>query len=1258
MVSFTVSACFCPCVFAEDYSMSITTSGAIDIVSSPGVTAIKSSDIHITTTCRSGYNLTLATSALDNNLYLNGDKINNTENAHFSPSDGITALINAPNTWGYSLSPITPTSDSVFLPVSPDFLNPSIIKTAEETASDQDIDDNFAIYYAAHPSTNLVSGTYMMVPEDDSVSPVVNGGLAYYLTASPNCNTNLDITFNKNLDGEGGETGEAVNNFPDSTDNIKDLVNHTLILSTKHPTRDGYIFKEWNTETDGSGKYYQPGDIIPMNTDGLTDSVTLYAVWVADCPSGYICYDGNHADAGVMPNQQAQGGSTVRLTSTNFSRSGYGFTGWNTAPDGTGTQYGPQQNFSMPSTGGVNLFATWIKESGTFQAWSGASAMDIGEVKALRDIRDNEVYAVAKLADGNVWMIENLRIVPSAASFSLINTNNPTQDFLQAASGSSSSDNQCSSDDSICIDQIFYYANNIDRSLNQSPTGNTTTNAWYSYGVMYNWYTATAGNGTYDFDSASGPNEDGTVAGDICPAGWHLPTGISSGEYNNLTTILGGVGAAGANALRAYPNNFIFSADFNPSKGIPDARGSQGRIWSSTVTNDNAKSYRMGYNATTVTPTGNWNKWDNFAVRCIYQGGNIPYVDVNINFEGHGITSVTFYNETYGTVTATPNHPVAHIIADTSYIITAATSVGYELKNWGTTMNGTLSNATTNPTTYTVTDEATLTVIGKTTPVFNTTVELPTNVLSVSFTHPDYPTQTVNTSGDVVSLRRDIPYTITASFMDGYTINNWIAGPDSALESASSNPTTFTVMDNTTLTLTSKEATLSTYTLHYDAGEGTGAPVDDVETSYHDYYEFTIDEAIPFLFGYSFLGWSEASDASTVTYVYDAINGTFTPNTIAVTNSDPESDATTKTLYAVYQEDICPSNQICYYGNGASSGVMNNQEASSNTATTLIPSNYAKTGYGFAGWLAAPTSSATPETIYGPNATITTSDLSSSGMKLYAKWIKSTGNMQTWSGCNDMSINNVIALTDIRDNETYAIAKLADGQCWMIENMRLVPSTASITNVNTNSPINGFAEAAAASSTSDNLCGIDSDPDCNNQLQYNTNNLNRSLTQSYNTTGRKVAWYSYGVYYNWYTATAGNGTTATAANDTITGDLCPAGWHLPTGNNGEYVAMNAAVNTGSGDAKLRDYPNNFIWSGDYNKNSRTNGGINGRYWTSTSFSESSAYRFGFQPDKMTVNGSYMKWDAFAIRCMFSNNPDTINNEPDASPTTNSPYPSG
>jgi uncharacterized repeat protein (TIGR02543 family) len=47
-------------------------------------------------------------------------------------------------------------------------------------------------------------------------------------------------------------------------------------ISADIPGRDGYVFKEWNTEKDGSGKDYQPGDSVD-----LTEDLTLYAQWEA-----------------------------------------------------------------------------------------------------------------------------------------------------------------------------------------------------------------------------------------------------------------------------------------------------------------------------------------------------------------------------------------------------------------------------------------------------------------------------------------------------------------------------------------------------------------------------------------------------------------------------------------------------------------------------------------------------------------------------------------------------------------------------------------------------------------------------------------------------------------------------------------------------------------------------------------------------------------------------------------------------------------
>ena len=1218
-------SCFFASPVSATYTASLTTSDSITLNASyvgNGVDTHNES-INVTTNCTAGYNLTISTTS-DSTLYLDGDSSNNTTTiSPINNSYALSDLTHNANTWGYSLNG---NSDTVgaFNSLS---TTPSSIKTTAETASESAIDDKFSIYYGTAINSQLTSGSYRMSN---------NGAISYYLTISPTCADSTVVTFNENLDGQGSEgTDSTIANFPTSSDNTTDTTNNTITLSNKRPTRTGYIFKEWNTEADGTGDYYYVGETVPMGQDGLSGFATLYAIWVANCPADTICYNDNHADGGTMTDQSATSNTNNTLIASNFDRSGYGFAGWNTEADSTGTNYGPNQTINPGnlSTTGLTLFAHWLKPSGTLQAWADTSSMNTGDVIALKDNRDDEVYAVAKLADGNIWTVENLRLNPGTANISASNTNNPTATFIADAPSTTSTTTQCSSNGVACDDQIYFYAGNMSRSATQSPTGNTSANAWYSYGIMYNWYTATAGHGSYNSTTTSGPNSDGTMAGDICPAGWHLPTGGSSGEYNTFTTAIGGTGGTGATNIRKYPNNFIFSGDYNPQNNYPDGRGQQGRLWQATASS-NSNAYRMGYNTNSITPVNTYNKWDNFSVRCIYQGGNVPFSNVTVNFAGTGITSVTFESSSHPTATATPSSPTVEIAENATYTITATTSSGYELSNWATTSTGTLGSTSANPTSFTITDETTLTATGATIPTYEVTVNLGQHVSSVSIANASYPTQTVinqdtTTAGTgTVTLRRGVEYILSSSYETGYNIDTWTTTTNGTLGSTTSANTTYTVTGTATLSLTAQEAEELTYTLVYNAGSGTDAPDSEEVTSYDASYDFTITNSAPIYYGYTFTGWTETNGGSTVDYT--------SGDTITVTSTGA---ATTKTLYAVYTANSCPSGKICYYDNGADvngggRGTMSNQSASSNSSANLIPSNYSKSGYGFAGW--ATDANATP---YGPNATITTPDISSTGLALYAKWVKSTGNLQSWNSCNTLTQNSVIALTDTRDNNVYAVAKLADGNCWTIESLRLVPNTATITSQNTHNPANGFAAEAAISSSSNALCNTDGDSSCINQLQYNTNSLNRSLTQSYNSTGNSVAWYSYGVYYNWYTATAGNGTFSTSANTNANGDLCPKNWHLPTStSSGEWAGLNTAVNGGvsNADAGLRTYPVNLIWSGDYNGSSRTSGYSNGRYWSSTGLDANNAYRMGHQESGSkgsTPSGNYRKWDGFAIRCV-------------------------
>jgi len=82
------------------------------------------------------------------------------------------------------------------------------------------------------------------------------------------------------------------------------------------------------------------GAKIPLNTTAGTYSNTFNIMVVANlepCPADNICYYGNEDDGtGTMENQPASSNSDITLIASNYSRSGYGFAGWNTAIDGSG----------------------------------------------------------------------------------------------------------------------------------------------------------------------------------------------------------------------------------------------------------------------------------------------------------------------------------------------------------------------------------------------------------------------------------------------------------------------------------------------------------------------------------------------------------------------------------------------------------------------------------------------------------------------------------------------------------------------------------------------------------------------------------------------------------------------------------------------------------------------------------------------------------------------------------------------------------
>jgi uncharacterized repeat protein (TIGR02543 family) len=119
------------------------------------------------------------------------------------------------------------------------------------------------------------------------------------------------------------------------------------------PVRKGYAFGGWFTDKEGQGSEVQ----LDSRVDG---ELKVFARWIKSYEDGdqpLIIFDGNGDDDHF--HQEVFAGPSppwLALLSTP-SRSGYTFEGWNSQPDGSGTDLSPDQVVSEPAT----YYARWSK---------------------------------------------------------------------------------------------------------------------------------------------------------------------------------------------------------------------------------------------------------------------------------------------------------------------------------------------------------------------------------------------------------------------------------------------------------------------------------------------------------------------------------------------------------------------------------------------------------------------------------------------------------------------------------------------------------------------------------------------------------------------------------------------------------------------------------------------------------------------------------------------------------------------------------
>ncbi len=254
------------------------------------------------------------------------------------------------------------------------------------------------------------------------------------------------------------------------------------------------------------------------------------------------------------------------------------------------------------------------------------------------------------------------------------------------------------------------------------------------------------------------------------------------------------------------------------------------------------------------------------------------------------------------------------------------------------------------------------------------------------------------------------------------------------------------------------------------------------------------------------------------------------------------------------------------------------------------------------------------------------------------------------------SPDNTARLRDTRDNKYYWVAKLADGNCWMTQNLdlnlsgrTLTPSNSDVSSnwryngswytsanqgVNSTTAIQGWdlGEYVITSPTDNTSCGgsrqiIDTNLSaCTDQFTSVsgktpfTEAINEGKLPSENiaVSGNQYdAHYLVGNYYSWPAVTAGSGSSISSGS--APDSICPAGWQLPNGSDtmaddsfgyllSQYNLISAST---SGDNNKATSPLYFVRSGFVDPYYLVlyYAGRQGGYWTSQTKSSTGAYYF-------------------------------------------------
>ena len=460
------------------------------------------------------------------------------------------------------------------------------------------------------------------------------------------CNTTNDCDTNTNwVSGNAGSTAAGYNGLP--LYNASDNTTGVMLANTTSPSETELKFKigAKAASTQATGTY--------------TNTINFIGVAKVITTTYTLSYVDNSGEATNMPASATTGTTTTgafNITDTAPTRANYIFKGWCTATTNDDTCSGniikPGGLYVIgdnPTTFSSSVYAMWKKPPCSASPMISTVASGITYMQditssnratvlaslttnatyQIKDNRDNETYCVSKLADGNLWMLDNLALdltnstVLNAMNESNTNASSTTLGYLKNGGGTTSDKYAITGvvnwTDSPTYASSYSYSDPLVNMASKDviPTDATSTAGGYKIGGYYNYCAASAGSYCYGNGTSYGTSS-GNATEDICPAGWRMPTGSTSGEFSALANAIYGSTSSTSDAT-AYANyrsalHLPLSGYFR--NGSPNVQGSSGSWWSSTR-NNNYFMYILDVYTSTIHPASSYNRYYGISLRCM-----------------------------------------------------------------------------------------------------------------------------------------------------------------------------------------------------------------------------------------------------------------------------------------------------------------------------------------------------------------------------------------------------------------------------------------------------------------------------------------------------------------------------------------------------------------------------------------------------------------------------------------------------------------